>query len=88
MQLRDKHCAWPGCRQPIARCDVHHIVHKDDGGETSVRNCVVLCQFHHDACIHRWGWQFVLHPDGSTSAHGPRGQALHSHHPPPQARAA
>ena len=88
VQLRDRHCAWPRCRKPIAWCDVHHIVHKEDGGETSVRNCVLLCQFHHDACIHRWGWQFVLHPDGSTSAHGPRGQTLHSHHPPPQARAA
>jgi Domain of unknown function (DUF222) len=86
--LRDRHCAWPGCRRPAAWCDVHHIVHQEDGGKTSVANCVLLCQFHHDVCIHRWGWRFVLHPDGATSAYGPRGQTLHSNHPPPTARAA
>lgn len=86
--LRDRHCAWPRCARPAAWCDVHHIAHQEDGGQTSVSNCVLLCQFHHDVCIHRWGWQFVLHPDGSTSAYGPRGQVLHSHHPPPASRAA
>jgi HNH endonuclease len=80
--LRDKHCAWPHCGRPAAWCDVHHIVHKDDGGETSVRNCLLLCQFHHDVCIHRWGWQIVLHPDGTTTAYGPDGRVLHSHSPP------
>jgi hypothetical protein len=82
VNLRDKHCRWPRCRRPAAWCDIHHLVHKGGGGETSVRNCALLCQFHHDVCIHRWGWQFVLHPDGTTSAYGPRGQALHSHSPP------
>jgi len=88
VKLRDRHCAWPRCERPAAWCDVHHIVHKEDGGKTSVSNCVLLCQFHHDVCIHRWGWQFVLHPDGTTSAYGPHGQVLHSDHPPPTARAA
>jgi hypothetical protein len=85
---RDKHCAWPGCDRPPAQCDVHHIVHKEDGGRTSVSNCALLCQFHHDVCIHRWGWRLVLHPDATTSAYGPRGQELHSQHPPPTAHAA
>src|SRR5215469_4490002 len=80
--LRDKKCAWPRCGRPAVYCDVHHIRHKKDGGETSVSSCVLLCQFHHDVCIHRWGWQIVLHPDGTTSAHGPHGQVLHSHSPP------
>ncbi len=80
--LRDRRCAWPGCRRPVAHCDVHHIVHKKDGGKTSVGSCVLLCNFHHDICVHRWGWQIVLHPDGTTSAHGPQGQVLHSHSPP------
>jgi hypothetical protein len=80
--LRDKHCAWPRCGRPAAWCDVHHIIHKEDGGETSVDSCVLLCQFHHDVCIHRWGWQIILHPDGTTTAYGPRGQILHSHSPP------
>jgi hypothetical protein len=80
--LRDRRCAWPRCGRPAVYCDVHHIRHKKDGGKTSVGDCVLLCQFHHDVCIHRWGWQIVLHPDGTTSAYGPRGQVLHSHSPP------
>jgi Domain of unknown function (DUF222) len=80
--LRDKHCAWPGCGRAACYCDVHHIVHKEDGGETKVSSCILLCQFHHDICIHRWNWQIVLHPDGTTSAYGPDGQVLHSHSPP------
>jgi hypothetical protein len=80
--LRDKHCAWPQCKRPAAWCDVHHIIHKEDGGETSVRNCVLLCQFHHDVCIHRRDWEIVLHPDGTTSVYGPDGRVLHSHSPP------
>jgi len=80
--LRDRGCAWPRCRRPAAVCDVHHIVHKKDGGTTSVRDCVLLCQFHHDICIHRWGWEIVLNPDGTTEARGPDGQILRSHAPP------
>jgi hypothetical protein len=80
--LRDKRCAWPRCGRPAAVCDVHHITHKKDGGNTSVSDCVLLCQFHHDVCIHRWGWQIILHPDGTTEARGPRGQILRSHAPP------
>src|SRR5215475_14138046 len=78
--LRDRRCAWPRCGRPAAWCDVHHIRHKKDGGTTSVSDCVLLCQFHHDVCIHRWGWQLILHPDGTTEARGPRGQILRSHH--------
>ena len=80
--LRDKRCAWPHCGRAACYCDVHHIVHKEDGGKTSVSSCILLCQFHHDVCIHRWNWQIVLHPDGTTSAYGPDGQVLHSHSPP------
>jgi hypothetical protein len=80
--LRARHCEWPGCRAPLAHCDVHHLRHKSDGGPTSVTGCVALCQFHHDVCIHRWGWRLVLHPDGTTTAYGPKGQVIHSHGPP------
>jgi len=80
--LRDRGCAWPRCGRPAAWCDVHHLQHKADGGKTSVSSCVLLCQFHHDVCIHRLGWRLVLHPDGTTTAYGPDRQVLHSHSPP------
>jgi len=83
---RDRYkCAWPRCGRPAAWCDVHHIKHKKDGGKTSVDSCITLCQFHHDVCIHRWGWQIVLHPDGTTSVYGPNGQVQHSDSRPPPA---
>jgi len=81
--LRDRHCAWPGCDRPPVYCDIHHLRHQADGGETSLANCVLLCGFHHDVCIHRRGWRLILHPDGTTEAHSPDGRrTLHSHAPP------
>ena len=84
VQLRDRHCAWPKCGRPAVYCDVHHLRHLADGGETSLANCALVCQFHHDVCIHRRGWQLIVHPDGTTEARSPDGrQVLHSHSPPP-----
>jgi len=81
--LRDRKCAWPRCGRPAVYCDVHHLRHREDGGETSLDNLTLLCQFHHDVCIHRRGWQLTLHPDGTTQARSPDGkQVLHSHAPP------
>lgn len=84
VMVRDEHCAWPGgCDRPASASDVHHIKHKSDGGETSVHNCGLFCEFHHETCIHRWGWEVTLHPDGTTEARSPDGkQVLRKHHPP------
>jgi hypothetical protein len=85
---RDKGCAWPGgCDRRPAACDVHHVRHKRHGGKTSSTDCVMLCQYHHDVCIHRLGWEFELLPDGSTRATSPDGKTiLRSHGPPPTAQ--
>ena len=67
--LRDRHCQWAGrCDQPGGACQVHHTKHKANGGPTSVKDCVLLCWFHHQVVIHRWGWTLVLNPDGTTTA--------------------
>jgi hypothetical protein len=78
------HCEWPaGCDAPAAACDVHHIIHQEHGGPTALRNLGMYCEFHHETCIHRRGWQVTLHPDGTTEARSPDGrQVLHSHPPP------
>ncbi len=89
VMLRDRHCAWPGgCDRPASACDVHHLVHKSDGGPTSVTSCALYCQFHHDICIHRWGWQVILHPDGTSEARSPDGRQILRTHAPPRAPAA
>jgi Domain of unknown function (DUF222) len=81
---RDKGCAWPGCNRRPAHCDVHHVKHKRHGGKTSSTDCVLLCQYHHDICVHRMGWNLELLPDGSTRATSPDGKTiLRSHGPPP-----
>jgi hypothetical protein len=82
--LRDRHCQWAGgCHQPACACEVHHVRHKANGGPTSVKDCVLLCWFHHQIVIHRWGWTLVLNPDGTTTAwNRDRTKVLHSHSPP------
>jgi len=42
--LRDRHCRFPGCHQPASVCQVHHVKHKKNGGETSTTDCVLLCR--------------------------------------------
>jgi hypothetical protein len=85
--LRDRHCQWAGgCTQPAGACEVHHTTHKAHGGTTSVKDCVLLCPFHHQIVIHRWGWTLVVNPDGTTSAWNKnKTKVLHSHGPPARA---
>ncbi len=82
---RHPHCAFPGCTQPASVCDIHHIIARSRGGPTALHNLVTLCTFHHKIAVHRWGWHLRLNTDGTTTATGPGGQALHSHSPPSQA---
>ena len=81
--LRDRHCAFPGCDQPPAACQVHHIIPRRQGGPTSLSNLLLTCSFHHLIAIHQWGWTLVLSADGSTAAISPdRSRTLRSHGPP------
>ena len=82
--LRDKRCRWAGgCNQPASACEVHHTKHKKNGGPTSATDCLLLCTFHHQIAIHRWGWTLVLNPDGTTTAwNKDKTKVLHSHGPP------
>ena len=75
-----------GCTQPAGACEVHHTTHKARGGKTSVKDCVLLCPFHHQVVIHRWGWTLVVNPDGTTTAWNKnKTKVLHSHGPPARA---
>jgi len=83
---RDRHCAFPGCDQPPAACQVHHLTPRAHGGETALGNLVLLCSFHHLTAVHRWGWVLTLNADGTITALSPdRSRTLHSHGPPSRA---
>ena len=55
LQIRDEHCAFPGCRVTVARCHAHHVRHWEQGGSTDIENLVLLCHRHHHA-VHEGGW--------------------------------
>jgi hypothetical protein len=59
LNLRDRHCRWPGCERPAFFCDAHHVQHWLDGGATELGNLVLLCKRHH-RLHHEGGWQLVL----------------------------
>jgi HNH endonuclease len=83
---RDRHCRFPGCDQPPAACQPHHVIPRSQGGPTCLTNLLMLCTFHHLIAVHRWGWGIMLLPDGTVTATSPDGdRILHSHGPPSRA---
>jgi hypothetical protein len=87
VKARDLHCQWAGgCDQPASACEVHHLKHKSNGGETSLDGCILLCFHHHQVMIHRLGWTLARNPDGTTTAwNRDRTKVLRSHSPPARA---
>ena len=83
--LRDQHCQFPGgCDQPAAGCEPHHVVHRQDGGHTSLVNLKDYCHWHHHVVLHQMGWQLIVHPDGASEVKSPGGKIIRSHSPPPR----
>ena len=58
--LRDQRCQFPGgCTQPAASCEPHHVVHRQDGGHTSLADLKLYCWWHHHVVLHQMGWQLA-----------------------------
>lgn len=55
LEVRDQHCAFPGCRVSPSRTEAHHVIPWEDGGLTDLDNLVLLCKAHHHA-VHEGGW--------------------------------
>ena len=63
VQVRNRTCAFPGCRMPSRQSDIDHTKSVADGGETCDCNLVPLCR--HDHCIkHQHGWTYRTLPGG------------------------
>ena len=74
--LRDQKCQYPGgCDQPAAGCEPHHVVHRKDGGHTSLADLKHYCHWHHHVVLHQMGWTLTVHPDGTSEVHSPAGRS-------------
>jgi hypothetical protein len=70
--VRDRGCAFPGCRRPPRWCQAHHIKHwTRDKGPTCLSNLVLLCGRHHRV-IHHEGWSVRIADDGQPVFRPPR----------------
>jgi hypothetical protein len=73
LETRDRGCRFSGCG--LRFTDAHHIEHWADGGETSLRNLVLLCRRHHRR-VHEDGWKVYSNKVGQVVFFTPSGKAL------------
>jgi hypothetical protein len=67
----DPHCA-PGCNQPAAKADLHHIRPWSQGGQTNAEDLASACQHDHYS-VHEAGWQTRRLQDGTVEWTSPTG---------------
>ena len=65
---------FAGCDAPAHWCDVHHVVHWADGGETSLGNSALLCERHHTKVHH--GFRVERQADGRWRTWRPDGSEI------------
>jgi Domain of unknown function (DUF222) len=74
VELRDEQCVFAGCDAPSYWCDVHHLLHWIDGGETNLENSALLCERHHTKVHH--GFRVERQPDGRWRTFRPDGTEI------------
>ncbi len=62
VRCRDGRCRMPGCSNPIA--DVHHLVHRENGGPDRHSNLAGLCKRCHHRVLHKHGWRGLVDHNG------------------------
>jgi len=80
LEVRDGHCAFPGCHAHVRRCHAHHVQPWEEGGPTDLPNLALMCVAHHHA-VHEGGWTMRLR-DGLTGHE----QGIWEFEPPPLRR--
>ncbi|MDN8550072.1 DUF222 domain-containing protein, partial [Microbacterium sp. NM3R9] len=82
LRARDRHCRFPGCRQPAIRCEIDHTHAASDGGPTCVGNLAHLCKRHHDV-KHHTRWRVRQLTGGLLVWTSPTGRVYREDAPPP-----
>ncbi|RBY91914.1 endonuclease [Blastococcus sp. TF02-8] len=75
VEARDGHCIFTGCDAPTHWCDVHHVIHWADGGDTSLGNSALLCERHHTKVHH--GFSIERDTRGRWHTYRPDGTEIH-----------
>jgi hypothetical protein len=73
VSVRNRRCAFPGCRWPAHRCDLDHTVPHHEGGATCECNLAPLCRRHHRA-KQTAGWHLDQPEPGVLVWHLPHGR--------------
>lgn len=73
LRVRDRHCRFVGCRQPVHRCDLDHTRDAARGGPTSSCNLAHLCKRHH-MLKHHSAWTVRQLADGVLEWTSPSGR--------------
>ncbi len=84
LAARDERCRFPGCRQPVWRCDIDHTVDAAHGGATSHCNLAHLCRRHH-VMKHGTAWSVEQLSPGVLVWTSPAGRK-HTDRPEPVVR--
>ena len=77
LEERDRGCRFPGCASRFT--EAHHVRHWADGGDTSLKNLLLLCRRHHRSvhegrvrvCSDRTGLALFFTRKGRTMADAP-----------------
>ena len=71
---RDKCCRFPGCTHD-KWLDGHHVIHWIDGGETSLKNTLLICSRHH-RLLHEGGFSIKKNFEGDWYFVNARGKTI------------
>jgi len=77
VMVRQRRCAFPGCRQPARRCDLDHTIPYHQGGLTCECNLAPLCRRHHRA-KQAPGWHLEQREPGRMTWRLPSGREYHT----------
>lgn len=61
VRARDLGCRFPGSTDPLAHTDVHHMVHREHGGDHDPQNLISLSRRFH-TLSHHHGWRLKISP--------------------------